>query len=123
MTMTSELVAQHGLTADEYQRIVEALGREPTLTELGIFSVMWSEHCSYKSSRVHLTTLPTTGTRVLQGPGKTRVRSTLATALPRSSRSSRTTTRRSSNRTRALRPESAESFATSSPWARGRSPF
>src|SRR5687767_8976466 len=70
MTMTTELVAQHGLTADEYQRIVEALGREPTLTELGIFSVMWSEHCSYKSSRVHLKTLPTTGTRVLQGPGE-----------------------------------------------------
>src|SRR5687767_8916316 len=70
MTITNELVAQHGLTADEYQRIVEALGREPTLTELGIFSVMWSEHCSYKSSRVHLKTLPTTGKRVLQGPGE-----------------------------------------------------
>ena len=70
MTITNQLVAQHGLTADEYQRIVEALGREPTLTELGVFSVMWSEHCSYKSSRVHLKTLPTTGTRVLQGPGE-----------------------------------------------------
>jgi phosphoribosylformylglycinamidine synthase subunit PurL len=70
MTITNDLVAQHGLTADEYQRIVEALGREPTLTELGIFSVMWSEHCSYKSSRVHLKTLPTTGKRVLQGPGE-----------------------------------------------------
>ncbi len=68
--MTNELIAQHGLTADEYQRIVEALEREPTLTELGIFSVMWSEHCSYKSSRVHLKTLPTSGTRVLQGPGE-----------------------------------------------------
>jgi phosphoribosylformylglycinamidine synthase II len=70
MTITSELIDQHGLTPDEYQRIVEALGREPTLTELGIFSVMWSEHCSYKSSRVHLKTLPTTGSRVLQGPGE-----------------------------------------------------
>jgi phosphoribosylformylglycinamidine synthase subunit PurL len=60
----------HGLTRDEYQSIVEMLGREPTITELGIFSVMWSEHCSYKSSRVHLKTLPTTGTRVLQGPGE-----------------------------------------------------
>src|SRR5688572_30097318 len=70
MTITNELVAQHGLTPDEYRRIVEALEREPTLTELGIFSVMWSEHCSYKSSRVHLKTLPTTGTRVLQGPGE-----------------------------------------------------
>src|SRR6185503_3171832 len=57
-------------TADEYQLIVEALRREPTVTELGIFSVMWSEHCSYKSSRVHLKTLPTSGRRVLQGPGE-----------------------------------------------------
>jgi phosphoribosylformylglycinamidine synthase II len=70
MTITDQVVEQHGLTRDEYQRIVETLGREPTLTELGIFSVMWSEHCSYKSSRVHLKTLPTTGKRVLQGPGE-----------------------------------------------------
>jgi phosphoribosylformylglycinamidine synthase len=61
---------RHGVTADEYARIVGLLGREPNLTELGIFSVMWSEHCSYKSSRVHLKTLPTTGSRVLQGPGE-----------------------------------------------------
>jgi phosphoribosylformylglycinamidine synthase II len=61
---------RHGLSAEEYQRIVGALGRQPTLTELGIFSVMWSEHCSYKSSRVHLRTLPTRGPRVLQGPGE-----------------------------------------------------
>ncbi|HET9467382.1 MAG TPA: phosphoribosylformylglycinamidine synthase subunit PurL [Vicinamibacterales bacterium] len=61
---------RHGLNDEEYQRIVKALGREPSLTELGIFSVMWSEHCSYKSSRVHLRTLPTTGPRVLQGPGE-----------------------------------------------------
>ena len=70
MTITNELIAQHGLTLDEYQRIVDTLGRVPTLTELGIFSVMWSEHCSYKSSRVHLKTLPTSGKRVLQGPGE-----------------------------------------------------
>lgn len=61
---------RHGLTPDEYQRIVRSLGREPTLTELGIFSVMWSEHCSYKSSRIHLKKLPTEGPRVLQGPGE-----------------------------------------------------
>jgi phosphoribosylformylglycinamidine synthase subunit PurL len=61
---------RHGVTADEYARIVQLLGREPNLTELGIFSVMWSEHCSYKSSRVHLKTLPTSGPRVLQGPGE-----------------------------------------------------
>jgi phosphoribosylformylglycinamidine synthase len=70
MTITQELLDRHGLTPDEYQRILESLGREPTITELGIFSVMWSEHCSYKSSRVHLKTLPTTGKRVLQGPGE-----------------------------------------------------
>jgi phosphoribosylformylglycinamidine synthase II len=61
---------RHGLTRDEYARIVDRLGREPNLTELGIFSVMWSEHCSYKSSRIHLKTLPTEGPRVLQGPGE-----------------------------------------------------
>ena len=66
----TETLARHGLTAEEYLRIVASLGREPSLTELGIFSVMWSEHCSYKSSRVHLRTLPTTGARVLQGPGE-----------------------------------------------------
>jgi phosphoribosylformylglycinamidine synthase len=63
-------IERHGLAPSEYARIVEMLGREPTMTELGIFSVMWSEHCSYKSSRVHLRRLPTTGKRVLQGPGE-----------------------------------------------------
>jgi phosphoribosylformylglycinamidine synthase len=63
-------IKRHGLTTDEYKRIVELLGREPNMTELGIFSVMWSEHCSYKSSRVHLRRLPTTGDLVLQGPGE-----------------------------------------------------
>jgi phosphoribosylformylglycinamidine synthase II len=68
--ITPAVVAQHGLTPDEYQRVVEILGREPNYTELGIFSVMWSEHCSYKSSRVHLRKFPTTGPRVVQGPGE-----------------------------------------------------
>ena len=61
---------RHGVTPEEYDRIVALVGREPNLTELGLFSVMWSEHCSYKSSRVHLRTLPTEGPRVLQGPGE-----------------------------------------------------
>src|SRR5947207_586110 len=61
---------RHGLTRDEYDRIVQVLGREPNMTELGIFSVMWSEHCSYKSSRLHLQTLPTEAPQVLQGPGE-----------------------------------------------------
>jgi phosphoribosylformylglycinamidine synthase subunit PurL len=67
---TPAQVAEHGLSPDEYQRILAALGRTPSLVELGVFSVMWSEHCSYKSSRVHLRTLPTTGPRVLIGPGE-----------------------------------------------------
>jgi len=65
-----ELLAQHSLTEDEYKKILEILGREPNITELGMFSVMWSEHCSYKSSRVHLKKLPTMGPRVVQGPGE-----------------------------------------------------
>ena len=68
--ITPELVAEHGLKADEYQRMLDLIGREPTLTELGIFSAMWNEHCSYKSSKVHLRGLPTTGPHVIQGPGE-----------------------------------------------------
>ncbi len=71
LAITPEVLRDHGLTADEYDRIKSLLGgREPTFTELGIFSVMWSEHCSYKSSRVHLKRLPTRSRRVLQGPGE-----------------------------------------------------
>jgi phosphoribosylformylglycinamidine synthase II len=68
--VTPELAAEHGLTAEEYARIQKILGREPNFTELGIFSVMWSEHCSYKSSKVHLRRLPTRAPQVLQGPGE-----------------------------------------------------
>ncbi len=69
-TVTPELLAQHGITPDEYRRIQDALGRTPSLTELGIYSVMWSEHCSYKSSKVHLRRLPTRSKLVVQGPGE-----------------------------------------------------
>src|SRR6266700_7562723 len=68
--ITPEVIAEHGITPEEYGRIKTALGREPSLTELGIFSVMWSEHCSYKSSRVHLKRLPTRSKLVVQGPGE-----------------------------------------------------
>ncbi len=68
--VTPELALAHGLTPEEYQKIQSILGRVPTYTELGIFSVMWSEHCSYKSSRYHLRRFPTTGEQVLQGPGE-----------------------------------------------------
>src|SRR4051812_9353311 len=68
---TPQTIREHGLTPDEYDKIKQLLGgREPTLTELGIYSVMWSEHCSYKSSRVHLKRLPTRSKLVLQGPGE-----------------------------------------------------
>ncbi len=68
--VTPELAREHGLSPGEYGKVLEILGRIPTLTELGIFSVMWSEHCSYKSSRIHLRKFPTKGPRVLQGPGE-----------------------------------------------------
>src|SRR5436189_2583964 len=68
--ITPELIAQHQLTPAEYQKIVDILGREPNQTETGIFTVMWSEHCSYKSSRLHLKKLPTRSERVLVGPGE-----------------------------------------------------
>jgi phosphoribosylformylglycinamidine synthase len=68
--ITPALVKQHKLTEEEYASVLRSLGREPTYAELGVFSVMWSEHCSYKSSRVHLRRLPTKGPRVIQGPGE-----------------------------------------------------
>src|SRR5579862_1477403 len=68
--MTPQVIETHGLTPAEYDKIVALLGREPTHTELGIFGVMWSEHCSYKSSRLHLKKLPTRSQLVLQGPGE-----------------------------------------------------
>ena len=68
--ITRELVAAHGLAPDEYERILKLIGRTPSITELGIFSAMWNEHCSYKSSKIHLRTLPTTAPWVIQGPGE-----------------------------------------------------
>src|SRR5437870_716916 len=65
-----ELARSHGLTADEYAKIQKLLGRDPTFTELGVFSVMWSEHCSYKSSRKYLRMLPMAGANVVGGPGE-----------------------------------------------------
>jgi phosphoribosylformylglycinamidine synthase II len=70
ISVTPEIAADHGLTAEEYARVKQVLGRDPNITELGIFSVMWSEHCSYKSSKVHLRRLPTRGKLVVQGPGE-----------------------------------------------------
>jgi len=68
--ITPELIAEHGLKPEEYERILKLLGRAPSFTELGIFSAMWNEHCSYKSSKIHLRTLPTKAPWVIQGPGE-----------------------------------------------------
>src|SRR3989449_2553104 len=70
VAMTKDLITQHGLTDEEFQKIVTLMGREPNLTELGMFSVMWSEHCSYKSSRTFLKKFPTDAPHVIQGPGE-----------------------------------------------------
>ena len=69
-SITPDVIAAHNLTPEEFTHIKELLGREPNLVEVGVFSVMWSEHCSYKSSRVHLKRLPTTGARVIVPPGE-----------------------------------------------------
>ncbi len=120
--VTPELAAEHGLTAEEYARIQKILGRDPNFTELGIFSVMWSEHCSYKSSKVHLRRLPTRGPQVCKAPAKMRAWWISATDWPPRSRWSRTIIRATSSRFRARRRASAGSCATFSRWARGRLP-
>ena len=70
MKISNKLIENHGLKLEEYKKIKELLKREPNLLELGIFSAMWNEHCSYKSSKVHLKKLPTNGKHVIQGPGE-----------------------------------------------------
>ncbi len=102
--ITPDVIAAHQLTPEEYGRIVSILGREPSYTELGIFSVMWSEHCSYKSSRLHLKKLPTRGSRVLQGPGENAGIIDVGKGTPSRSKSSPTTIRASSSHFRAQRP-------------------
>ena len=119
--ITPEIVAEHGLTPDEYQRLLEILGRTPSLTELGIFSVMWSEHCSYKSSRVWLSQLPKKAPRH-SGPGENAGIVDTATATRSSSRWRATTTPSSSSRTKARPRASAASMRDDSPWVPGRSP-
>ena len=70
MLVNEKIAIEHGLKSDEYKKICKLLKREPNITELGIFSAMWNEHCSYKSSRIHLKKLPTKGKKVIQGPGE-----------------------------------------------------
>ena len=120
--ITPEVLSQHGITDSEYQRITGILKREPTLTELGIFSVMWSEHCSYKSSRVHLKRLPTKGPAVLQGPGENAgiidIGDGLAVAYKIESHNHPSYI----EPFRELRPAWAAFCATSSPWVPARLP-
>jgi phosphoribosylformylglycinamidine (FGAM) synthase-like enzyme len=112
---------EHGIKADEWERLVTRLNRKPNLVELGIYSVMWSEHCSYKSSRRHLSKFPTKNDHVIQGPGENAGVIDIGDGRPPSSRWRATTTPPTSNRIRARPPGSAASCATFSPWARARS--
>ena len=120
--ITPETVAEHGLSPEEYDRILKALRREPNLVELGIFSVMWSEHCSYKSSRVHLKKLPTEAPWVICGPGENAGVIDIGDGDAAIFKMEATTTRPSSSRIKVRRRASAEFSATCSPWALGRLP-
>ena len=109
--ITADMVREHGLSDSEYARILELMGREPSMVELGIFSVMWSEHCSYKSTRVHLKKLPTKAPWVIQGPGEN------AGVIDIGDGDACIFKMESHNH-----PAWAASCATSSPWARAPSP-
>ena len=122
--ITPDVVAQHGLSPEEYERVLHAMGRAPNLTELGIFSVMWSEHCSYKSSRIHLKKLPTTGPQVICGPGEN------AGVIDIGDGQAAIFKMESHNHPSYIEPYQGAatgvggiSCATCSPWAPGRSPI
>ena len=119
--ITPEVIKDHGITPDEYERIKASLGCEPSLTELGIFSVMWSEHCSYKSSRVHLKRLPTRAPQVVQGPGENAGIIDIGDGWAARSRWSLTITRLLLSRFRAQRRVWAASCAIFLQWERALS--
>ena len=121
--ITPEVWRSLALSDAEYHQIVELLGREPSIVELGMFGAMWSEHCGYKHSRPLFPLLRPRPNLSCRDRAKTPAPSTSAMVWPSSSRSNRTTIRAPSSRTRARRPVSAASFATSSRWAPGRSRF
>ena len=119
--ITPELVSQHNLTPEEFEQDQRHSGREPSYTELGIFSVMWSEHCSYKNTRPLLKTFPTKSPRILVGAGEENAGIIdIGDGWPSPSRSNRTIIPARSSRSKARPPASAASSATFSPWARGR---
>ena len=119
--VNAALAKEFGLTADEYGNVLSIMGRTPSLTELGIFSVMWSEHCSYKSSRAFLKTLPTKAPWVIHGPGENAGVVDIGQGLAAILRWKATITRPSSNRIRGRRQVLVASCVTCSPWARDRS--
>ena len=118
-----KLYQQMGVSDDEFAMIESILGRLPNYTEIGIFSVMWSEHCSYKNSKPILKKFPTKGERVLQGPGKAQESSISATIRRLSSKSNRITIRQRLSLIRELQRVWAASSATSFQWARVPSLF
>jgi phosphoribosylformylglycinamidine (FGAM) synthase-like enzyme len=120
--VTPQMLAQHSITAEEYDRILAALSRVPSLTELGIYSVMWSEHCSYKSSRVHLKRLPTKSDLVVQGPGENAGIIDVGDGWACAFKIESTTTPAILSPSRARPPAWAAFCATFLPWARGRWP-
>ena len=120
--VTPEIAAEHGVTADEYARIQKILRRDPNITELGIFSVMWSEHCSYKSSKVHLKRLPTRGKLVVQGPGENAGVVDIGDGLVAAFKLNRTIILVMWSRSRERLPASAGFCGTFLPWVRGPSP-
>ena len=120
--VNQELAREFGLTASEYSKILEILRRTPTLTELGVFSVMWSEHCSYKSSRVFLKQLPSSAPWVIHGPGENAGVVDIGNGLAAVFKIENHNHPVSSSHIKAPLPASAASCATYSPWARGRWP-
>lgn len=120
VTIDAQLAQSFGLTGEEYDKLVTIMGRTPSFTELGIFSVMWSEHCSYKSSRIHLKTLPTKAPWVIHGPGENAGVVDIGEVWPPSSRWRATTTRPSSSPIRVRQRALAASCVTCSRWAHVR---
>jgi len=118
--VTPQIAAEHGLSPEEYARTQKILGRDPSFTELGIFSVMWSEHCSYKSSRVHLKRLPTRGTHVVQGPGENAGVVDIGDGMVAVFKLNRTTIRVLWSHFRARLPEWAGFCGIFLRWGRGR---
>jgi len=117
--LDEKTIKDHDITFEEYDQIVRLIGKHPNLTELGIFSLMWSEHCSYKSSKLHLKKLPVTGKNVIQGPGENAGIIDIGSGLAAVLRSNHITTLLLLNPTKGQQPELEEFCAIYSPWEPG----